>query len=120
MQVPMTTEQREYTIRRLDEITREKIAAKTKELFGEGGPQQPTWGMVFEGIASGEITLKEEKRDYTGPYLNPQDVEWPAMDAKKQELEDFREELRVKRNVVQDELMLGEASAGILDRFING
>jgi hypothetical protein len=56
MQVPMTTEQREYTIRRLDEITREKIAAKTKELFGEGGPQQPTWGMVFEGIASGEIT----------------------------------------------------------------
>ena len=119
MQVPMTNEQREYTIRRLDEITREKIAAKTKELFGEGGPQQPTWGMVFEGIASGEITLKEEKRDYTGPYLNPSDVEWPAMDAKKQELEDFREELRVKRNVVQDELMLGEASAGILDRFIN-
>ena len=120
MQVPMTPEQRDYTIRRLDEITREKIAAKTKELFGEGGPQQPTWGMVFEGIRAGEIVLKADKVDYTGPYLNPQDVEWPAMDAKKQELEDFREELRVQRNVVQDELMLGTASAGILDRFING
>ena len=116
----MTPEQREYTIRRLDEITHEKIAAKTEELFGAGTPNQPTWGMVFAAIKAGEITLKEGAEDNTRPYLNPTDVEWPAMDAKKQELADYREELRVQRNVVQDELMLGSASASVLDKFIKG
>jgi hypothetical protein len=118
-QTAMTTEQREYTMRRLDEITSEKIAAKTKELFGEGNPNQPTWGMVFAAIKAGELTLKEGTEDSTRPYLNPQDAVWPAMEAKKQELADYREQLRVKRNAVQDELMLGSGNASKLDEFIN-
>jgi hypothetical protein len=113
----MTTEQREYTIRRLDEITREKIAAKTKELFGEGGPQQPTWGMVFEGIASGEITLKEEKRDYTGPYLNPSDVVWPAMEAKTAELEAYRTEVAREKQKAMDACMLDAGAQEALSAF---
>jgi hypothetical protein len=68
----MEQQAREYFVRRLNEIAQEKVQAKAVALFGATGrPEQPTWGMVFEGIASGEITLKEEKRDYTGPYLNP-------------------------------------------------
>ena len=118
-QTAMTTEQREYTLRRLDEITSEKIEAKRKELFGEGNANQPTWGQVFAAIKAGELTLKEGTEDSTRPYLNPQDAVWPAMEAKKQALADYREELRVKRNEVQDQLMLGTQSAGILDQFIN-
>jgi hypothetical protein len=65
----MEQAQREYFIQRLNEIAREKVQAKAEALFGPTGrPEQPTWGMVFEGIASGEITLKEEKRDYTEPF----------------------------------------------------
>ena len=55
----MEQAQREYFIRRLNEIAQEKIQNKAVELFGPTGrPQQPTWGMVFEGIRTGEITLK--------------------------------------------------------------
>lgn len=114
----MTTEQRDYIIRRLDEITREKLDAKNKELFGEGGPQQPTWGQVFAAIKAGELVLKEGTEDNTRPYMMPDDCEWPAMEAKKQALKDYREELRIERNVVLDELMLGTASSKILDKFI--
>jgi hypothetical protein len=103
----MTTEQRAYFVRRMDEISAEKIKAKAVELFGASGrPQQPTWGMVFAGIRSGEITLKEDKVDYTGPYLNPTDVVWPAMEAKTAELEAYTKTLAVERNRAMDAVML--------------
>jgi hypothetical protein len=109
----MTTEQRAYFIRRMDEITAEKLQAKAVELFGASGrPQQPTWGMVFEGIRSGEIVLKEDKVDYTGPYLNPSDVVWPAMEAKTAELAAYKEQLATERKRAMDAVMLGnEAQA---------
>ena len=109
----MTTEQRAYFIRRMDEITAEKLQAKAVELFGASGrPQQPTWGMVFEGIRSGEIVLKEDKVDYTGPYLNPRDVVWPAMEAKTAELAAYKEQLATERKRAMDAVMLGnEAQA---------
>jgi len=109
----MTTEQRAYFIRRMDEITAEKLQAKAVELFGASGrPQQPTWGMVFEGIRSGEIVLKEDKVDYTGPYLNPSDVVWPAMEAKTAELAAYKEMLATERKRAMDAVMLGnEAQA---------
>jgi hypothetical protein len=103
----METAQREYFVRRLNEIAAEKVKARAEALFGPAGrPQQPTWGMVFEGIASGEITLKEEKRDYTGPYLNPSDVVWPAMEAKVAELEAYRVTVARKKQTAMDRCML--------------
>jgi len=103
----METAQREYFVHRLNEIAREKVQARAEALFGPTGrPQQPTWGMVFEGIASGEITLKEEKRDYTGPYLNPQDVVWPAMEAKVAELEAYRVTVAREKQRAMDRCML--------------
>ncbi len=103
----MEQAQREYFIRRLNEIAAEKIQAKAQELYGPSGrPEQPTWGMVFEGIRSGEITLKEEKRDYTGAYLNPQDVVWPAMEAKKEALEAYRKQVADEKQTAMDACML--------------
>lgn len=114
----MTTEQRNYFIRRMDEITAEKLQARAVELFGASGrPQQPTWGMVFEGIKSGEITLKEDKVDYTGPYLNPSDVVWPAMEAKTAELAAYRLQLATARQKAMDAVMLGEEAQTRLKAF---
>lgn len=109
----MTTEQRAYLLNRMNEITLEKIAAKQTELFGEGGPTSPTWGMVFAAIKAGEIVLKEGTEDLTRPYLMPSDVEWPALDAKRKELADYREMLRVERQRIVDDMMLGEAASGL-------
>ena len=109
----MTTEQRAYLINRMNEITSEKIAAKQTELFGEGGPTSPTWGMVFAAIKAGEIVLKEGTEDLTRPYLMPSDVEWPALDAKHKALADYREMLRVERQRIMDDMMLGEAVTGL-------
>ncbi len=103
----MEQQARDYFVRRLSEIAQEKVQAKAVELFGASGrPQQPTWGMVFEGIKAGEITLKADKVDYTGPYLNPQDVEWPAMEAKVAELEAYRETIRVEKQKAMDAVYL--------------
>jgi hypothetical protein len=114
----METVQREYFVRRLNEIARDKIQNKAVELFGPTGrPQQPTWGMVFEGIRSGEITLKEEKKDYTGPYLNPSDVEWPAMEAKVAELDAYRKTVEVERQRAEDLAMLDKDAQKALDVF---
>ena len=114
----MTTEQRNYFIRRLDEMTAEKLQAKAVELFGASGrPQQPTWGMVFEGIRTGEITLKEEKRDYTGPYLNPSDVVWPAMEAKQLAMDAYRVELALEKQKAMDAVMLDTAAQEALAAF---
>ena len=114
----MTTEQRNYFLRRLDEITAEKIQRKAVELFGESGrPEQPTWGQVFEAIKAGEITLKEEKKDYTGPYLNPQDVVWPAMEEKKAAMEAYRKQLAVERQKAQDSVMLDNGAQEALSKY---
>ena len=113
----MTQEQRDYFVRRLDEMTREKIANKEKELFGPGGMTQPTWGQVFEAIKAGEITLKEGCEDLTRPYLNPQDVNWPAMEEKKTALEDYRKQLQVERQAAMDAVMLNEPATLALSKF---
>ena len=114
----MEAQAREYFVRRLNEIAQEKVQAKAVELFGPTGrPQQPTWGMVFEGIKSGEITLKADKVDYTGPYLNPQDVEWPAMEAKQAELEAYRETIRVEKQKAMDAVYLDTTAQEALTAF---
>jgi len=114
----MTTEQRNYFIRRLDEMTADKLKAKAVELYGASGrPEQPTWGMVFEGIRTGQITLKEDKVDYTGPYLNPSDVVWPAMEAKKLALEAYRAELAIEKQKAVDAVMLDTAAQEALAAF---
>ena len=114
----MEQTQREYFTRRLNEIATEKLQAKAVELFGPTGrPQQPTWGMVFEGIKSGEITLKADKVDYTGPYLNPQDVEWPAMEAKKAELEAYRKTVAQEKQKAMDAVYLDTSAQEALKAF---
>ncbi len=114
----MEQNQREYFMRRLNEIAQEKVEAKARELFGPTGrPQQPTWGMVFEGIRSGEITLKEDKVDYTGPYLNPQDVVWPAMEAKTEALKDYRNSVEAEKQRAMDAVMLDADAQKALTEF---
>jgi hypothetical protein len=114
----MEQAQREYFVRRLNEIAQEKVEARAVALFGPTGrPQQPTWGMVFEGIKSGEITLKADKVDYTGPYLNPQDVEWPAMEAKVAELAAYRKTVAEEQQRAMDACMLDADAQQALNKF---
>ncbi len=114
----MEQQAREYFVRRINEIAAEKMQAKAVELFGPSGrPQQPTWGEVFAGIKSGEITLKEEKKDYTGPYLNPQDVEWPAMEAKKQALCDYQGVINAEKQKAMDAVYLDTTAQEALAAF---
>ncbi len=111
----MTVEQRTYFVRRLDEITKEKLEAKRTELFGDNpqGPQSPTWGEVFEAIRAGECTLKEDTVDLRRAYLNPDDVTWPRLEeikaeyeANKAALAAYREQLQVERQKAMDAIML--------------
>jgi hypothetical protein len=114
----MEAQAREYFVRRINEIAEAKVKAKAVELFGPTGrPQQPTWGMVFEGIKSGAITLKAEKQDYTGPYLNPSDVEWPEMEAKKQELCDYQGVVNAEKQKAMDACMLDADAQKALAKF---
>ena len=114
----MEAQAREYFVRRLNEVAQEKVQAKAVELFGPTGrPQQPTWGMVFEGIKAGEITLKADKVDYTGPYLNPTDVEWPAMEAKQAELDAYRKTVAVEKLKAMDAVYLDESAQEALKAF---
>ena len=114
----MEQAQKDYFVRRLNEVAEEKVKAKAVELYGPAGrPEQPTWGMVFEGIRTGEITLKEDKVDYTGPYLNPSDVVWPAMEAKKAELEAYKELVRVEKQKAMDAVYLDSAALEALTAF---
>lgn len=123
----MTQEQREYMIRRLDEISRDKLNAKRTELgLDNGGPQPPTWGEVFEAIKNGECTLKEETVDLRRAYLNPEDVVWPKLDeikaqfeANKQALKDYQAQLMTERQKVMDKFMLAgvEGAAEALEAF---
>lgn len=114
----MEQTQRTYFINRLNELAQEKIRAKAVELFGETGrPEQPTWGMVFDAIKAGEIHLKEDKVGYTGPYLNPSDVVWPAMDAKKAELEEYRKTVEAEKQKAMDLAMLDTDAVEALNKF---
>ena len=114
----MEQAQREYFIQRLNEIAREKVQTRAEALFGPTGrPQQPTWGMVFEGIKSGDITLKADKVDYTGPYLNPSDVVWPAMEAKSAELEAYRNTVAVEKQKAMDAVYLDAGAQAALQAF---
>ena len=114
----MEQAQKDYFVRRLNEVAEAKVKAKAEELYGPAGrPEQPTWGMVFEGIRSGEITLKEDKVDYTGPYLNPSDVVWPAMEAKVAELKAYKELVRVEKQKAMDAVMLDAEAVEALTAF---
>ena len=109
----MIQEQREYFVRRMNEITQEKIRAKEVELYGENGPQQPTWGMVFEAIKAGEIVLKEGTESLTRPYLMPTDVEWPALEQKRVDLQKYREQLARDSKAVMDKFMLAGVEGAV-------
>lgn len=114
----MTTEQRDYFVNRLNEEARDKIKAKAVELFGPSGrPQQPTWGAIFDGIVTGEITLREDQRDNTRCFLNPEDVIWPAMDAKKAELEEYTIMIAYEKQKAMDAVMLDKAAVEALAAF---
>ena len=114
----MEQESREYLARRINEIAQERLQAKRVQLFGPTGrPQQPTWGMVFEGIRKGEIVLKADKVDYTGPYLNPTDVEWPKMDELKRELEAYEVMLEAEKQTAMDSVYLDSVAQEVLARF---
>ena len=114
----MQEDQKQYFVRRLNEIAREKINAKAVALFGPAGrPEQPTWGQVFAAIKAGEITLREDKVDYTGAYLNPSDVVWPAMEAKKAELADYRKTVEAERQRAEDSAMLDANAQEALTAF---
>jgi hypothetical protein len=114
----MEATQREYFVRRLNEIAAEKVKAKAVELFGPSGrPEQPTWGQVFEAIRAGEITLKEDKVDYTGPYLNPSDVVWPEMEAKKQALCDYQGVVNAEKQKAMDSVYLDADAQKALTDF---
>jgi hypothetical protein len=114
----MEAQAREYFVRRLNEVAETKVRAKAVELFGETGrPQTPTWGMVFAAIKAGEITLKEGMENETRPYLNPQDVEWPAMEAKKAELDAYRETVRVEKQRAMDAVYLDAGAQEALKAF---
>jgi len=114
----MEAQSKEYFVRRLNEVAQTKVQTKAVELFGPTGrPQQPTWGMVFEGIKSGDITLKADKVDYTGPYLNPSDVVWPAMEAKTAELEAYRKTVAVEKQKAMDAVYLDAGAQEALKAF---
>ena len=114
----MEQAQRDYFVRRLNEIAQEKVQAKAVELFGPTGrPEQPTWGQVFEAIKAGEITLREDKVDYTGPYLNPTDVVWPAMEAKKEALDAYRKVVAQEKQRAMDACMLDTSAQEALKAF---
>ncbi len=114
----MQEDQKQYFVRRLNEIAREKVRAKAVELFGPTGrPEQPTWGVVFAAIRAGEITLKEGAENETRAFLNPSDVEWPAMDAKKAELEAYRTTVEQERQKAEDSAMLDATAQDALAVF---
>jgi hypothetical protein len=113
----MEAAQRDYFVQRLNEIEREKVEAKRVELFGEGGEQQPTWGMVFAAIKSGDIVLVEGTENLTRPYLMPTDVEWSALDAKRKELAAYRRTVAADKQRALDAVMLEGTAQQALAEF---
>ena len=114
----MEQETRDYFVRRLNNIANEKVQAKAVELFGPSGrPQQPTWGAIFDGIVTGEITLREDQRDNTRCFLNPEDVIWPAMEAKVAALEEYRKTIAEEKQKALDSVYLDNAAQEALNKF---
>jgi hypothetical protein len=113
----MEAAQRDYFVQRLNEIEREKVEAKRVELFGEGGEAQPTWGQVFAAIKAGEIVLKEGTESLTRPYLMPTDVEWPALEQKRAELEAYRRTVAAEKQKAKDAVMLDQEAVAALTKF---
>jgi len=113
----MEAAQREYFVQRLNEIERDKVEAKRVALFGEGGEQQPTWGMVFAAIKAGDIVLKEGTETLTRPYLMPTDVEWPALEAKRAELAAYRRTVAAEKQKALDAVMLEGTAQQALAEF---
>jgi hypothetical protein len=116
----MQEDQKQYFVRRLNEIAREKVRAKAVELFGTSGrPEQPTWGVVFAAIKAGEITLKEGTEDSTRAFLNPSDVVWPAMDAKRAELTAYEATVDAEKQKAMDAVYLDASAQEALTAFQN-
>lgn len=114
----LSAEQRSYLVDRLDQIQQDKIQAKRIELYGPTGrPESPTWGTVFAAIRAGEIVLKEGTENNTNAYLNPNDVVWPAQEAKAVALSDYRAQLDVERQHLMDGIMLGDEGTHIIAQF---
>ena len=114
----LSPEQRSYLINRLDQIQQDKIQAKRVELYGPAGrPESPTWGTVFAAIRAGEIVLKPGTEHNTNAYLNPNDVDWPAQQAKSVELEEYKDRLDAERQRLMDNIMLGEEGTDIIAEF---
>jgi len=118
----ITNEQQTYLINRLNEVEREKLAAKSLELFGDNPhhPKAPTWGEVFAAIKAGELVLKEGTEDLTRPYMMPTDCEWPAFaqriadyEANKVALAEYKDMLARQRKLIIDSIMLGDAANDI-------
>jgi hypothetical protein len=114
----MEQQARDYFVQRINEIAQSKVKAKAVELFGPSGrPQQPTWGEVFAAIKAGELTLKEGTEDNTRAYLNPEDVVWPAMEAKKQALCDYQDLVSKEKQRALDAVYLDTTAQEALKAF---
>jgi hypothetical protein len=118
----MNAEQRQYFIRRLDEITREKISAKQTELFGDNPHHMsaPTWGEVFAAIRAGELVLAEGTEHNTRPYMMPTDCEWPELARRQAEfeanqvaLQEYRAQLAVERQGIMDTIVLAGVTGAV-------
>ena len=118
----VTLEQRSYLIRRLDEITQDKLNAKQKELFGDNPNhlKAPTWGEVFAAIKAGELVLKEGTEDSTRPYMMPTDCEWPELakrqadyEANLQALRDYKVLLEQEGKRIMDSIILANVAGAV-------
>lgn len=110
--------QRAHLQTRLHAIQRDKIAAKTKELFGQGGPNQVTWGEMFEAIMAGEVKLKDDEWDRTDAYLLNHHVTWPAREAKVKALADYTAELKAESQAIYDKFVFNNTPlSNALDEF---
>jgi hypothetical protein len=110
----LSQEQRTHLNHRLFNIVDEKLTAKRKELFGEGGPNTVTWGEMFEAIKNGDVTLKDDELDRTDAYLLSHHVTWPAREAKVKALADYQVELQAERQRIYDQFVFNNV-AGVTD-----
>lgn len=113
--------EKQYFLNRLNEVARERLQAKAIEIFGPAGnAYRPTWGDVFEAIKNGEIVLKEGTESLTRPYLMPQDVEWPALQEKREAYDKYAKQVEQERVAAIDAAMLDNAALEALQKFAKG
>jgi hypothetical protein len=90
------------------------MQAKQDELFGKGGsPYHITWGMVFDAIKAGELVLKEGTETCTRPYMITDDIVWPQLEAKKQALNDYAEQLEKEAQQVYDRFVFNNVDGAV-------